>query len=157
MSIPSFRIHPIPLTFIAGFAVVIAVNGIMMWLAIASFSGLYSDHARDHGVTYNRVIAEQKARDSLGWKVETSWDAGSKSLLLELTEANGKPLSATRVAVELVRPAEKRPPIDLEMAGAGDGRFVATVNLPERGSWDLDILIEANGRKFAVTKRTFLQ
>src|SRR4051794_11794218 len=126
MSIFSFRIHPVPLAFVAGFAIVVAVNGTMMWLAIASFSGLYSDHARDHGVTYNRVIAEQKARDSLGWKVETSWDAGSKSLQLALTGPNGRPLPATRVAVELVRPAEKRRPIDVEMAGAGDGRFVAT-------------------------------
>src|SRR5471032_963 len=115
MSLASFRIHPIPLTFIAGFAVVIVVNGVMMWLAIASFSGLYSDHARDHGVTYNRVIAEQKARDSLGWKVATSWQPESQRLGVSLTNADGSSLAGARVSVELVRPAEKHAPIDVDL------------------------------------------
>jgi nitrogen fixation protein FixH len=65
----------VPWLFVAGFALVIAVNGTMMWLAISSFSGLYSDHARDRGVHYNQVMAEQRARDALGWTVEASWQA----------------------------------------------------------------------------------
>lgn len=157
MSFSFLRIHPIPLTFIAGFAVVIAVNGIMMWQAITSFSGLYSDHARDHGVTYNRVIAEQKARDGLGWKVATSWQPESQRLGLSLANADGSPLAGARVSVELVRPAEKRAPIDVDLTNLGDGRFGARIDLPMRGSWDLDIAVESNGQHYAVTKRVFLQ
>jgi nitrogen fixation protein FixH len=157
MSVFSSRIHPIPLTFIAGFVVVIAVNGVMMWLAITSFSGLYSDHARDHGITYNRVIAEQKAQDALGWKVATSWQAESQRLGVSLTDADGGPLAATRVSVEFVRPADKRAPIDVDLTNLGAGRFGARIDLPMRGSWDLDIAVEAKGRHFAVTKRVFLQ
>ena len=157
MSLASFRIHPIPLTFIAGFAVVIVVNGVMMWLAIASFSGLYSDHARDHGVTYNRVIAEQKARDSLGWKVATSWQPESQRLGVSLANADGSPLAGARVSVELVRPAEKHAPIDVDLTDLGDGRFGARIDLPMHGSWDLDIAVESHGQHFAVTKRVFLQ
>ena len=157
MSLSSFRIHPIPLTFVAGFAVVIAVNGLMMWLAIASFSGLYSDHARDHGVTYNRVIAEQKARDALGWKVSTSWQPESQRLGVSLTNADGRPLAGARVSVGLVRPAEKQAPIDVDLTDLGDGRFGARIVLPMRGNWDLDIAVESHGRHFAVTKRVFLR
>ena len=157
MSLFSFRIHPIPLTFIAGFAVVIAVNGLMMWLAIDSFSGLYSDHARDHGVTYNRVIAEQKARDGLGWKVATSWQPESQRLGISLATADGSPLAGARVSVELVRPAEKHAPLDVDLTDLGNGRFGARIELPLRGSWDLDIAVEAKGQHFAVTKRVFLQ
>ena len=157
MSLSSFRIHPIPLTFVAGFVVVIAVNGLMMWLAIASFSGLYSDHARDTGVTYNRVIAEQKARDSLGWKVATSWQPESQRLAISLTNADGSPLAGAHVSVELVRPAEKHAPIDVDLTTLGGGNFGARIDLPLRGSWDLDIAVEAHGQHFAVTKRVFLQ
>ncbi len=157
MSISSFRIHPIPLTFVVGFVLVAAVNGLMMWLAIASFSGLYSDHARDHGVTYNRVIAEQKARDALGWKVATSWQPESQRLGILLTGADGSPLAGARVSVELVRPAEKHIPVDVDLADLGGGRFGARIDLPLRGSWDLDIAVESNGQHFAVTKRVFLQ
>ena len=157
MSVTSFRIHPIPLVFIAGFAIVIAVNGIMMWLAIHSFSGLYSDHARATGVTYNRVIAEQKARDALGWKVATSWQPESQRLGISLAKADGSPLAGARVSVELVRPAEKFTPLDVHLTDLGDGRFDGKVDLPLRGSWDLDIAVESNGQHFAVTKRVFLQ
>lgn len=157
MTLPSFRIHPVPLAFIGGFVLVIAVNGLMMWLAIASFSGLYSDHAREHGVTYNRIIAEQKARDALGWKVATSWQSDTQRLGISLADADGKPLAGARVSVELVRPAEKHAPIDADLADLGGGRFGARIDLPLRGNWDLDIAVEAKGRHFAVTKRVFLQ
>jgi nitrogen fixation protein FixH len=157
MSISSFRPHPIPLTFVAGFALVFAVNGLMMWLAISSFSGLYSDHARDHGVTYNQIIAEQKARDALGWTVATSWQADAQRLEVSLTDASGSPLAGARVSVELVRPAEKQASIDVVLADFGNGRFGAKVDLPLRGSWDLDIAVDARGQHFAVTKRVFLQ
>ena len=157
MSVSPFRIHPIPLTFVAGFVLVVAVNGLMMWLAIASFSGLYSDHARDHGVTYNRVIAEQKARDALGWKITTSWQPGTQHLEILLTGADGSPLAGARVSAELVRPAERHVPLDVDLADLGGGRFGAKIELPMRGSWDLDIAVESNGQHFAVTKRVFLQ
>ena len=147
----------IPWLFVAGFAIVIAVNGTMMWLAIGSFSGLYSNHARDRGLHYNQVMAEQRNREALGWKVETSWQAADGRLGLKIGDRSGKALADAAVVVELVRPAEKRPPIRIAMADLGGGRFAASVALPARGNWDADIVIEAGGRRFAVTRRLFLQ
>jgi nitrogen fixation protein FixH len=147
----------VPWLFVAGFAIVIAVNGTMMWLAIGSFSGLYSDHARERGVHYNQVMAEQKSRDALGWTVVPSWQANGGVLGLEVSDADGKPLAGAIATIELVRPAERRAPIDVALSDFGDGRFAGRVALPERGSWDADIVIEAGGRRFALTKRLFLQ
>ena len=39
------RSRYIPWLFVAGFAIVIAVNGVMVWFAVGSFSGLYTDRA----------------------------------------------------------------------------------------------------------------
>src|SRR5690242_7131073 len=104
----SSRFSIVPWLFVAGFALVIAVNGIMMWFAIGSFSGLYSDHARDRGLNYNQVMAEQRARDALGWTIETSWQADSHRLVLAVKDAKGRALGGAAAAVELIRPAEKR-------------------------------------------------
>ncbi|HET6196312.1 MAG TPA: FixH family protein [Acetobacteraceae bacterium] len=147
----------IPWLFVAGFAIVIAVNGIMMWLAIGSFSGLYSDHARERGVHYNQIVAEQKSRDALGWTVVPSWQAEGGVLGLKVSDAAGKPLAGAVATIELVRPAERRAPLDVALNDLGDGRFAGHVVLPERGNWDADIVIEAGGRRFALTKRLFLQ
>jgi len=157
LDVRSPRFSIVPWLFVAGFALVIAVNGLMMWLAISSFSGLYSNNARARGVHYNRVIAEQRVRDSLGWTIETRWQADSHRLVLVARDGQGRLLEAAAVAVNLVRPAEKRTPLRIAMEPLGDGRFVAGVALPARGNWDADIVVEAEGHRFAVTKRLFLR
>ena len=153
----SARFSIVPWLFVAGFALVIAVNGTMMWLAIDSFSGLYSDHARDRGLHYNQVVAEQRARDALGWSVETGWQAESHRLTLAVKDGSGRPLESAVVTVELIRPAEKRAPLRVALESRGDGRFGGTIALPARGNWDADIVVAADGHRFAITKRLFLR
>src|SRR5215475_7449602 len=97
-----------PWIFVAGFAVVIAVNTAMVWVAVGSFSGLYADKARDRGVHYNDIVAERRARDALGWRVETDWLPAANRLELRVTDSEGRPLANAYVAVEFVRPVEKR-------------------------------------------------
>jgi nitrogen fixation protein FixH len=160
MSIPvarSSRFSIVPWLFVAGFTLVVAVNGTMMWFAVGSFSGLYSDHARARGLRYNQVVAEQRARDALGWTVETRWQADKHRLVLWIKDASGRPLNGAAVVVELIRPAEKRAPIGIAMEPQGDGGYARTVDLPARGNWDADIVAEAGGHRFAVTKRVFLR
>lgn len=157
LSVRSPRFSIVPWLFVAGFAIVFAVNGTMMWLAISSFSGLYSDHARERGVHYNQLVQEQRSRDALGWTVQTGWQADSNQLGLTLLDAGGKPLQDASVTVELNRPAEKMPPLPVVMTNQGQGRFTGVVTLPERGNWDADIVIDAGGHHFAVTKRLFLR
>ena len=147
----------IPWLFVAGFAVVVAVNAIMIWFAVGSFSGLYAQKPRDRGLRYNEVVAEQKARDALGWRLATSWHAGSNRLEVAVVDAAGAPLPGASIAVELIRPAEKRPPIGVAMAELGESRFGGHVELPARGNWDVDIVVVAGGKRFAQTQRMFLK
>ena len=153
----TLRMHHIPWLFVAGFGVVIAVNSVLIWLAVGSFSGLYSDHARERGVHYNQVMAEQRSRDALGWSVVPSWQAEGGVLGLKVSDAAGKPLPGAVASIELIRPAERRAPIDVALSDLGNGRFAGRVALPERGNWDADIVIEAGGHRFALTKRLFLR
>jgi nitrogen fixation protein FixH len=157
MSTLGFRSNHIPWLFVAGFGVVITVNAIMIWFAVDSFSGLYSDHARERGLHYNRIVAEQRSRDALHWRVDAAWRANTNSLELALTGADGKPLADAHVSAELVRPAEKRPPVPVPLGNVEAGRYTASVDLPARGNWDLDVVVEARGQRFTVTKRMFLQ
>lgn len=157
MSALRLRPHHIPWLFVAGFGVVVAVNAVMIWLAVGSFSGLYSNHARERGLRYNQIVAEQKTRDALHWQVDAQWLAESSRLQLTVNGADGKPLSGARASAELVRPAEKRPPLPVALTELGDGRFTATIDLPARGNWDLDIVVDAQGRRYALTKRMFLK
>ncbi|HZV06149.1 MAG TPA: FixH family protein, partial [Gemmataceae bacterium] len=123
----------IPWLFVAGFAVVIAVNTTMIWFAVGSFSGLYADHARETGLHYNSVIAEQKVRDALGWEITANWRGDVGRLELSVLGPDDGPLEGARAYVTLVRPAERRAPLPVAMGTVGEGRFAGYVNLPERG------------------------
>src|SRR5690349_24298056 len=98
MSVLRLRPHHIPWLFVAGFGVVVAVNAVMIWLAVGSFSGLYSNHARERGLRYNQIVAEQKSRDALHWQVGAQWLAENSRLQLTVIGADGKPLSGARVS-----------------------------------------------------------
>jgi nitrogen fixation protein FixH len=147
----------IPWLFVAGFAVVVAVNGIMIWLAIGSFSGLYTPGAREQGLHYNDVVAEQKERDALGWKVDASWNAGAQRVEVALRHADGSSLSGANIEAALVRPAEKRAPVPVAMRETGNGHYAGDVALPARGNWDLEIEVAADGHRFGFTRRMFVK
>ena len=151
------RSRYIPWLFVAGFAVVVGVNAIMITFAVGSFSGLYTPKPRERGLHYNDVVAEQKTRDALGWRIETTWRAETGQLALSVSDAAGRPLSGAVVSAELVRPVEKRPPVAVTLATIDAGKYVGFVDLPVRGNWDLDVVVERDGDRFAQTRRLFLK
>jgi nitrogen fixation protein FixH len=151
------RSRYIPWLFVAGFAVVIAVNATMICFAVGSFSGLYTPAPRARGLHYNAIMAEQKARDALGWRVEAAWHPEDGRLEVAVFDAAGQPLAGARITAELIRPVEKRPPLAVALAAIDLGRFAGSVDLPERGNWDLDIVVEQGGDRYALTRRMFLK
>lgn len=151
------RSRYIPWLFVGGFALVVAVNAIMIWFAVGSFAGLYTEKPRDRGLHYNEVLAEQQRRDALGWRVEAAWLPEFSRLEIALFDADGRPLAPGRLTAELVRPVEKRPPIGVALGATEIGHFAGHVDLPERGNWDLDIVVERGGERYALTRRMFLK
>lgn len=151
------RDRHIPWLFAAGFGVVVAVNAIMIWLAIGSFSGLYTPNPRNRGLHYNDVIATQVQRDALGWRIDATWRPQGDRLEIAVTDAAGQPLAGARVSAELVRPVEKRRPLAVILEPVDPGRYAGSVFLPARGNWDLDVVVEHGGERFAQTRRMFLK
>lgn len=147
----------IPWLFVAGFALVVAVNATMIWFAVGSFSGLYTPKPRERGLHYNDIVAQQRTRDALGWRVEAQWQAEAGRLEIEVFDAAGQPLAGAQVLAALVRPVEKRPPLAVVVNAVDVGRFTGTVALPVRGNWDLDIVVERGGERHALTRRMFLR
>lgn len=155
-AVPS-RSRYIPWLFVAGFAIVVAVNATMISFAVGSFSGLYTPKPRERGLHYNTVVVEQKARDALGWRIDATWRAETGSLEVAVSDAAGQPLAGARVFAELVRPVEKRPPVGVTLAVVEGGTFVGHVELPVRGNWDLDVVVERGGDRYAQTRRMILK
>lgn len=151
------RSRYIPWLFVAGFALVVAVNATMIWFAVGSFSGLYTPKPRERGLHYNEIVAEQRTRDALGWRVAAQWQTQPGRLEIAVFDAAGQPLAGAHMFATLVRPVEKRPPLPVLVSAVDVGRFAGPVDLPVRGNWDVDIVVERDGERYALTRRMFLR
>lgn len=157
---PVRRDRWIPWVFVAGFAVVVAVNATMIVYAVSSFSGLATANPYERGVEYNRVLAEQDRQAALGWTLVPEFAPGRAGtnagvLTLRAAGADGAPLRGLAVAVELTRPIDAVPPVEFALRETGDGLYRAEIALPRAGQWDLHIVARLGGDRRDVRQRMF--
>ena len=150
----------VPWLFVAGFALVILVNGIMIYFAMASFTGLQTEGHYQRGLDYNDVLAAKAAEEKLGWSVEVDLtETGGSFVRVSVTAADraGNPLNDAGVKVRLVRPVQAGHDMDVTLAAAGNGRYSADVELPLRGQWDILAQISHPSGNFSTAKRIVTQ
>jgi nitrogen fixation protein FixH len=132
----------IPWTFVGGMAVVVAVNAVMVWFALSTFTGTTVDRSYERGRRYNEVIAEADRQARIGWRFALAWEpAGDGSLagrlVLTATDAALAPLDRLGIDASLLRPLERPQPIALGFTQVGPGRYVAPATLPKPGQWEV--------------------
>jgi nitrogen fixation protein FixH len=151
----------IPWTFVAGFVVVVAVNAVMVQIALSSFSGLATRSPYERGVAYNRVLDEAQRQAALGWQVDVSFaSAGRESragrLEIIARDTAGAALDAARVQAILTRPVERIEAVELTAPSVGAGRFEAFLNVPLAGQWDLQLIIHRGDQRMDLRRRLFV-
>ena len=135
----------IPAIFIAGMALVVAVNGVMVWLALSSWSGLAVPAPYQRGLDYNRVLAAVAEQESLGWAIAATFSTtrrgeSSGAVIVTIRDRDGQPLSDLNLSGRLVRPLAEAGDIPLELRPAGAGRYAAAVSAPRPGQWELRLV-----------------
>ena len=135
-----------PWIFVLGMAVVIAVNGVLIFSAIETFSGLRTENAYNKGLKYNDTLAAAAEQQRLGWRSEVSLapdGAGTGErrfvLVATLKDRDGRPLSGLAARAYLSRPTVGGHDVETPLAEQGEGRYVADVNLPLPGLWDVRV------------------
>lgn len=142
----------IPWIYVIGMLVVVAVNMVMITFAITTFRGLAVEKPYEKGVEFNRALARADARAKLGWQMDAS--LGRSSIVLDLRDASGAPITGAEVEIRLSRPVEavKIGPLALAMTGAG--RYAADIELPGLGQWDMAVAALKGDDRFETTIRT---
>lgn len=124
----------------AFFAIVLAVNSTMAWLAIGSFPGLVSDQAYDQGRTYNRNLSAAAAQARLGWNSRVEVTPRRDHLMtisIWLTDRAGSPVRGAAPSARLERPVDAVADIVLALAEPTPGHFTADLPRPAAGVWNL--------------------
>ncbi|WP_431859784.1 FixH family protein [Azospirillum sp.] len=150
----------IPFIFFAFFGVVIAVNGAMIYFATSTFNGLETEDHFVKGIKYNQDIAGAKAQAERGWKVDLAFvspEPGKGKVTLNLHDKHGNLLKDAKVRMKFIRPTMQGYDRTITPEYAGDGRYVAALDLPLPGIWDVRLVIEHATGDYQDQQRVFVQ
>lgn len=124
------------LVIVAFFGVIIAVNGLMLTLALKNFGGLVVGNSYVASQNFNEDIAAARAQPIRAWKLNLSSDAGS--VALQVAGADGAALSGLDLSITLDRPAHNRSTSHLTLTEREPGLYAAPISL-EPGRWSATV------------------
>ena len=133
-----------PLAIIGGLGLVVAVNGLMIWQALATFPGKAGRDGFALSNRYNMVLERSDQQTALGLTVRSEVDAKRHPVVI-LSDLAGQPMVWFGVRMSLMTP--------LTFADQGGGRYVADLALDAAGQWDVLITAETDGKTLTVTRR----
>lgn len=140
----------IPWVFVGMMVIVVAVNGVLIFSAIHSFTGTTTGAAYDRGRAYNQVIAEAERQAALGWTGRASLAAGRLDVAVTDRDGNAVP---GRLRGLLHRPLDGRD-VPLEFTAGAAGRWSAPATPPAAGQWEARLtLTDAAGRHLDIRQR----
>ncbi|MDA1099285.1 MAG: FixH family protein [Proteobacteria bacterium] len=132
------------------FAVILVVNGIFLYFALSSFSGLSTENAYVKGLNFNRTLARGRTQQAAGWQVTataTQTVPGRQLVLhVRVEDRHGRPLEDLNLSGQLRRPTHQASDLALAFAAAGNGDYRAVTGAMPPGQWDLRLLAQAGDR-----------
>jgi nitrogen fixation protein FixH len=145
---------------VAFFAVVAAVNAVMMIFAVTTFSGVETANSYQAGVAFAREAAAAGAQEARHWRVNAALTpmAGTPTQIeLSAKDAADRPLTGLEANITLIHPNDRRRDRSVAMQSDGPGRFRGGLaTLP--GQWDLVIELSRGGeRLFRSRERIILR
>lgn len=117
------------------FAVVFAVNGVFLSLALSTNTGIVAVEPYRKGLKYNERIAADERQLALGWKSDISIDARDGTLVAILSDRDGNALIGLSATVIIGRAASDRDDVFASLTETAPGRYEAKVSLQELGGY----------------------
>lgn len=150
MTVPARAPRPVTGRFVliallAFFAVIIGVNIVMIWFAVATLSGTEVDSAYSASLAYQGEIRAAQQQDSRNWKVDAHVERrpdGTAVLNIRARDPKDALLAGLAVSARLERPTDRREDRLLDVTESGGGSYRGKAEDVAAGQWDL--VIEAD-------------
>ncbi len=130
------------------FGLILLVNGVFIFFALSSFSGLTTENAYVKGLHFNRAVARGRAQQAAGWRVTataTQTMPGRELVLqVRVEDRNGRPLEDLKLSGQLRRPTHQGGDLALSFEATGNGGYRAFAAPKTSGQWDLRLVAQAN-------------
>ncbi len=135
------------------FGVIFAVNGLMMYEALSTLSGVDTDSAYQAGLMYEQAVATARAQDARHWQVDAKLTPASDGERLDVKarDATGQPLVGMQASVIFERPTDRRLDRSVVLVEDAAGRFHGNAD-GAAGPWDVVIELTRHGEQLFRSK-----
>lgn len=139
-------------------ALVVAVNGVLLFLALDTWSGLETEDSYRKGVAYNRALAGAKAQAALGWTMDLAFvaDGGGGrrgDLTVRFRDGGGRAVTGLAVEARMIRPTHEGYDTTAALGHRGGGVYGAAITLPLSGQWTVRVHARRDGDIFQASHR----
>ena len=119
---------------VAFFAVVVSVNGAMIYSAISTHSGVVATEPYRKGLHYNDRVRADETQQRMGWGDNLTIE-GNGQIELAITNADGVPVRALNVRLVIGRPTTNRHDVIVELVSSPTGHYAARIKTLPPGHW----------------------
>ena len=129
------RVGHVLALMIGFFGVIFAVNGVFLYVALSTHTGLVALEPYRKGLHYNDRIAAAERQEALRWTPDLRLVPESGALTLALTDASGLPVPGLEISGVIGRPSTVQHDTKLALFETAPGRYAAAVGAREPGDW----------------------
>lgn len=138
ISSPNPKDKWIPRYFFMFFVVVALLDGIFVYMAVSTQTGIVTENPYKKGLAYNQTLEKARAQPILNHKV--SYADGILRWVLPLTKAS--------VTASIRRPVQDGYDFDITLRHKGDGVYEAKPALPLPGAWTAELKATWDSKQF---------
>lgn len=142
----------IPWYFVMFFTAIALLDGIFVYLAVSTQTGVVTEHAYEKGLAYNHVLEEALAQPD--WQQAATFKDGT--LIWTLADENGTPITDAVVTAHINRPVQDGYDFDITLVHTNNGEYRTPLDLPLLGQWQANLSSTWKDKTFR-TKLTFMK
>lgn len=126
-----------------------------IYIAKTTHTGLVTEQAYEKGLDYNATIEKDEAQAALGYSSVITKDGDR--IILTLKDNAGKGVTAAKTTLWLYRPVQDGTDLSLDMTETAVGEYVAVVQVPKKGLWEVRIHAQTDKGPYQASKRVVFE
>ncbi len=125
--------------FVVFFGIIFAMNGVFMYYAVSTHTGLDTTNSYRRGLNYNDRVRAEARQMRLGWKPVLGLNARADEVTLRLRTKSNLPVPNLVITGVLNRPTTADFDRKLVLQEVSPGRYVANFKPLSPGNWIISL------------------
>lgn len=145
----------IPWYFVAFFVVLAILDGIFVYIATSTHTGVVTDNAYKKGLAYNQTIEKYEAQKELGWQTEIT--LVHPYLTFSLKDAQGAVIKDAQATAHISRITQAGHDFEVPLQLDENGIYKNKVDFPMKGQWEVSVVVKWNQQQYQQSKRIIVK